>query len=374
MVEELEAIQEKKEVKEVQKKIIEVHEPVISAPATATKEELMNLLRLVAPGTNIRTALEGIVKIGKGALLVVENEYTDEIQDGGFKLNCRFTPQRLMELSKMDGAITLSRDMKKIMSCNVLLTPNSKISTSETGTRHKAAERTAKMTGTLVIAVSERKNEINIYYKNIKYHLKNSEEVMRKTQFTLHMLEKQRELFDSNLKRLTEYELQNHPNLEQVCKVIQNGEQMRRMFESLEQNVIELGNEGKTIKSRLREIMKNVGDELMLVIKDYTKLNARKTQNLLDALTFEEILDDINILTALAQKEASAPESIKGWRILSKTGITEQESSLLIRELGNLQNILKESDERYEQIVGAEKMRIFARAATKLRNDAKIEG
>jgi diadenylate cyclase len=279
-----------------------------------------------------------------------------------------------MELSKMDGAITLSRDMKKIMSCNVLLTPNSKISTSETGTRHKAAERTAKMTGTLVIAVSERKNEINIYYKNIKYHLKNSEEVMRKTQFTLHMLEKQRELFDSNLKRLTEYELQNHPNLEQVCKVIQNGEQMRRMFESLEQNVIELGNEGKTIKSRLREIMKNVGDELMLVIKDYTKLNTRKTQNLLDALTFEEILDDINILTALAQKEANAPESIKGWRILSKTGITEQESSLLIRELGNLQNILKESDERYEQIVGAEKMRIFARAATKLRNDAKIEG
>lgn len=355
------------EKKEVQKKIIEVHDAEKSAQAT--KDEFMSILRLVAPGTNMRTALDGIVKIGKGALIVVENEFTNEILDGGFKLNCRFTPQRLMELSKMDGAMTLSSDMKKIMSCNVLLTPDSKISTGETGTRHKAGERTAKMTGTLVIAVSERKNEINLYYKNIKYHLKNTEDVLRKTQFTLHMLEKQRESFDSNIEKLTEFELQNNPKLEQVCKVIQNGEQMRRMLESLEQNVIELGNEGKAIKSRLKEIMKNADEEVSLVIKDYTKLNTRKTQNLLDSLTYEEILDDETILTTLAQKEATTPESIKGWRILSKTGITEQESSLLLKELGNLHAVLSESEEKYKQILGEEKAQGFIRMARKLKNN-----
>ena len=136
----LEDIEEKKEV---QKKIIELPQAVNGEKAS--EEEFLNILRLVAPGTNLRTALEGIVKIGKGALIVVENEMTGEIRDGGFKLNCRFTPQKLMELSKMDGAMILSKDMKKIMYCNVLLTPDNKIPTNETGTRHKAAERSAKI-------------------------------------------------------------------------------------------------------------------------------------------------------------------------------------------------------------------------------------
>src|SRR5262245_20554367 len=86
--------------KEVQKRIIEL--PDIQSTGKATEDEFMNILRLVSPGTNLRTALEGIVKIGKGALIVVENGFTDSIVDGGFKLNCRFTPQKLMELSKMD--------------------------------------------------------------------------------------------------------------------------------------------------------------------------------------------------------------------------------------------------------------------------------
>jgi diadenylate cyclase len=67
--------------------------------------------------------------------------------DGGFKINSKFTPQKLIELAKMDGAIILSEDAKKIEYSNALLTPDSKIRSSETGTRHKAAERTAKQIG-----------------------------------------------------------------------------------------------------------------------------------------------------------------------------------------------------------------------------------
>lgn len=146
-----------------------------------TEEEFFNMLRIIAPGTNLRTGLNGALKAGKGALIAIENEKVTPLIDGGFRINARFTPQRLIELTKMDGAIILSKDMKKINYANVLLTPDNKIKSLETGTRHKAAERTAKQTGTLVIAISERKHEINLYYRKIKYPIVSTDELLRKT-------------------------------------------------------------------------------------------------------------------------------------------------------------------------------------------------
>ena len=106
-----------------------------------TEEEFYSILKLVSPGTNLRKALDGIVSSGNGALIVIEKPALANIIDGGFKVNCKFGYQKLIELSKMDGAIVLSNDLKKINYANVLLTASSKIKTSETGTRHKAAER-----------------------------------------------------------------------------------------------------------------------------------------------------------------------------------------------------------------------------------------
>ena len=57
----------------------------------------------------------------------------------------------------MDGAIVLSKDLKKILLANTQIIPSSKISTEETGTRHRTAERTAKQTGELVISISQRR-------------------------------------------------------------------------------------------------------------------------------------------------------------------------------------------------------------------------
>lgn len=351
--------------KEIQKTIIDIPLP----ETKSSDEEFTAILRSVAPGTNIRTALEGIVKIGKGALIVVENEFTDGITDGGFKLNCRFTPQKLMELSKMDGALILSKDMKKIMYANAMMTPDSGIPTTETGTRHRAAERTAKMTGTLTIAVSERKNEIHLYYKDIKYPLKDSSEVLRKTQFTLQLLEKQRELFDHHIAKLNELELRNEQHLTHTCKVIQKGESMQRMLKAIEKNLIELGNEATATKARIKELMLGVKEETDLVIKDYTKLNTRKSKNLLEALSYDELLDIENILTALAQKETNVLESIKGWRLLAKTNISEQEASLILRELNALHAIIKAEETMFAQILGPEKANIFAKTLKRLKSE-----
>ena len=63
---------------------------------------------------------------------------------GGFLLDAEFTPQRLSELAKMDGAIILASDTSRVARANVHLVPDPNVPTSETGTRHRTAERVAR--------------------------------------------------------------------------------------------------------------------------------------------------------------------------------------------------------------------------------------
>ena len=323
------------EKKERQTTIVE-----IKNNESATKEEFLNILKLVAPGTSLRTGIDGIVDAKKGGLIVIENDFVNNILEGGFKINARYTPQKLIELAKMDGAIVISRDLKRIVYVNIMLVPDSKIPSQETGTRHKSAERTAKMTGTLAIAISERKNQINLYYKDLKYHLKDKSEILRRTTETLQVLEKQRELFDTNVEKLNALEIKNDLNIIQASKVIQRGKVMQKILESQERTLIELGNEAGVLKSRIKELIKGVDKETDLVIKEYTKLNLKKSNNLLENLSYEELLDNENIILALAQDENNNIELIKGWRLLSKTNLSEKEVATLIKEIGDLPKIL----------------------------------
>jgi diadenylate cyclase len=330
---------------EIQENIIKTEEDKV------TEEDFLSVLKTVAPGTNLRTAIDGALSTGKGALIVIENDKLLSIMDGGFRINTRFTPQKLIELTKMDGAIILSKDMKKINFANVLLTPDSKIKTFETGTRHKAAERTAKQIKNLTIAISERKNQITLYYKNQRYHLRQAEELLRKANENIQLLENQRELFDNHVERLNKSETQNYFNLNLAINLIQKGELIQKIAEDLKQYVVELGREGTLLKIRLREIKGGVERENDLIIKDYTKLDLKKSKVLLKTLTYEEILDDENILSALAYENQTRSDPIKGWRLLSKTSLQEQEIAQIIKETGDVEKILLEGESRFAEIL-----------------------
>lgn len=342
--------------KEVQGTIIPVQQ---NGNGKVNEDEFFSILKMVAPGTNLRASLDGILKIGKGALIAVENNALAPILDGGFRVNCRFTPQRLMELTKMDGAITLSKDLKRISQANVLLTPDSKIKSSETGTRHKAAERTAKQTGGLVIAISERKNEINLFYKNLKYNLKNTPDILRRANEHIQLLEKQRELFDTHIEKLNALELRNHPNLNQALAVIQKGKLIQKISDDLKRYVIELGSEGILLKTRLKELIVGVEKETNLVIKDYTKLDTKKSRVLLDSLSYDEILDSNNILSALAFESNTKLVPIKGWRILSKTSLQEAEVAKIIKQAGSLGKAVHSNPSEYSSLLGEDKISLF---------------
>ena len=343
-----------KEVKEIQDTIIPLQNN-----NKVSEEEFFSVLKLVAPGTAFRTGLDGILKAGKGAIIAIENDNLPQLIDGGFRVSCRFTPQRLIELSKMDGAMILSKDMKRIMHANVMLAPDNKIKSSETGTRHKAAERTAKHALGLVIAISERRHEISVFYKNMKYHLKNTEQILRKANEHIQLIEKQRELFDKNMDKLTKLELRNYPSLHQAVIVLQKGKMIQKISDDIKKYIVELGNEGTLLKTRLKEIIAGVDKEVNLVIKDYTRLDIKKSKTLLDTLTYDEILESDNMLRVLAYEKAIQLNPIKGWRILAKTTLQEHDIALIIKQSGSLGKAIHGKEVDYNAILGEEKAHMF---------------
>src|ERR1700756_3012640 len=118
----------------------------------------------LAPGTALRDGLERILRGRTGALIVLGyDDSVEAICDGGFELDVEFAPTRLRELSKMDGAVVLSTDGKRIVRATVQLVPDPSIDTAESGTRHKAAQRTAVQTGYPVVSVSQSMSIVSVY-------------------------------------------------------------------------------------------------------------------------------------------------------------------------------------------------------------------
>lgn len=307
-----------------------------------TEDEFLNVLKFVAPGTSLRSAIDGALKSGKGALIVVENDNLPSVIDGGFRINTKFTPQKLVELTKMDGAIILSGDLKKINYANVLLTPDSKIVTKETGTRHKAAERTARQIKTLAIAISERRKEITLYYRSKKYRLIETGELLRKANENIQIIETQREIFDHNLEKLTRLELGDYFNLKLAINVIQRGMFVHKISEELKRFCIELGKEGMLIKVRLKEITFGVEKETDLILKDYTRDNFKKTKDLIKELDYDDILDDDVLCNILFYENVNSSGSFRGWRILSKTSLSDAEIADILKKSEKFSELLDE--------------------------------
>jgi len=322
------------EKKEIQIRLVENKEEL-------KKEEITDILKIISPGTLLRNAIEGIQKAKTGGLIVAYNDFVENLFEGGFKINTRFTPQRLIELSKMDGAIILSKDLKKILYVNVLLIPDNSISSNETGTRHKAAERTAKQANTVVIAISQRRDEIVLFYKNLKYTIRDTNDIIRRATGILQILEKHRDIFENNGDELDEEELKKKPRLITPLLLIQRGIMILKISETLKGYIIELGVEGTIVKSRLKELLYRVEKEVDEVIKDYSKLGLSKSKKILSLLSYDELLEIENIRQCLGLSEESEYILPKGHRILEKTGISERDMGILIKHFKNLKSILE---------------------------------
>ncbi|MBD3252693.1 DNA integrity scanning protein DisA [Candidatus Pacearchaeota archaeon] len=315
-----------------------------------TKLSKLDILKKISSGTGLREALNNIVNSSKGALIVVSNQNAGNVFEGGFRINSKFTSKRLEELAKMDGAIILSEDFKKILFANTLLVPNRSYSTIETGTRHQAAERTAKQIGGMVIAVSERKGSITIYYRNSRYVLQKPEELLRRATETLQILEKQREVFDELILNLNLLELNNLVSVADVCTLLERIEMIRKMKDIINEYIIELGRDGLIVRMRMREITQGIENIRDLIFKDYLP-KSKKVEQFFDSLSFDKLLDLKNIANNLFRRSLETLIVPKGYRILSKTSLNKDEIESLIRHFKNLDSILNGDEENLKKVI-----------------------
>lgn len=239
------------------------------------EQELTEKIKLLSPGTKLRKALDDIIHAQLGALIVFIDEeefprYSNILQ-AGFRIECAFSPERLYELSKMDGAIVMDKNASKILAANVHIVPDPGIPTSETGTRHRTAERLARQLGVMVVAISKRRNVVTLYYKDKKYVFGDINFVLTKVGQTINALERFRESFDRDLELLDKLEIDGSVPLDSVCEILIRGIEIKSISSSIELNIIELGVEGRLSQLRLREVLKDLEELLTLVIMDYSK-------------------------------------------------------------------------------------------------------
>ena len=203
-------------------------------------DSTQELLRLIAPGTPIRDGIENILRAKTGALLLItdNNDVIKEIVDGGFTINEDYTSSKLYELAKMDGAIILSGDLKKILFANAQLIPSREIETRETGTRHRTAQRIAKQTDAIVIAISQRRNLITIYKKDIKYVLQESSVILERANQAIQTLEKYVNVLERVINNLNILEFQDLTTVFDVVTAIQRTEMVMRIVEEIKRYIL----------------------------------------------------------------------------------------------------------------------------------------
>ncbi|WP_413376930.1 DNA integrity scanning diadenylate cyclase DisA [Alkalihalobacillus sp. 1P02AB] len=322
---------------------------------------IQGVLRLVAPGTALRAGIDNVLRANTGGLIVLGyNNEMMNIVDGGFFINCDFSPAYLYELAKMDGAIILNEDGTRILYANTQLVPNNGIESNETGIRHRTAERVAKQTGNLVISISQRRNVITLYQGENRYSLKDIGVILTKANQAVQTLEKYKVVLDQGITNLGALEFEQLVTFQEVIQVIHRVQMVLRIKREIINYVNELGDEGRLITMQLNELVSNIEKEAIYLLKDYVKEKKTDVYDTLRELTkveSPELLDDNEIVKTLGysrmanvQEQSVMP---RGYRILHRiprlpTLIIEN----LIDKYGDLANIMFASIDELDEVEG----------------------
>ncbi len=229
-----------------------------------------DILALVAPGCPLRDGLDRILRAKRGGLVVIgDGPDVLSICSGGFLLDSEFSPQRLSELAKMDGAIILAADASRIGRANVHLMPEASIPTTETGTRHRTAERVARSINVPVLSVSAAMSVIAVYRNDQKHTIQPIGWLHDRTDQALATMQRFRSRFDVALNNLSMLEVEDTVSVGDVVAVVQAAEMVLRIAEEVDGYLVELGDDGRLVGLQSAELVDGVARDLHLVVRDY---------------------------------------------------------------------------------------------------------
>ena len=317
--------------------------------------ELTQLL----PGEPLRIGVDLIADKKTGALIVIgSSAKLDKISSGGIELiNCEYSPEMLSELAKMDGAIIVDELVTKILKANVHLNPSDTLNTSQTGTRHRTAERTAEETSLTVITVSEESSLVKVFTNSDTTELEEPSVILGRVNESLQSVDRMRRRFDDAVTELGELEIENSLSNQQVLEVIQRGELLTRLAKQVRSEALRLGGEAGLVLIQIDSLESGVTNTLNLVLKDH--LPAKKYRNIAKAIdeisrqSYEE-LNDINYLgSVLGKLPLDDLSTSKGYRVLARLpNLPENLHDSIIQKFKTLPKLLSASPEKLYEIEG----------------------
>lgn len=326
---------------------------------------MKEILQLIAPGTPIREGIDNVLRANTGGLIVFGCiESMKSIVDGGFKIHCTFSPSYLYELAKMDGAIILNEKGNKILIANAQLAPDPSIPSTETGMRHRTAERVAKQTKALVIAISQRRNVITLYQGNFRYALREIAVILTKANQAIQTLEKYKTVFEQSMANLGILEFEEMVTYNDIIKVIRRFEMVLRIKNELLTYLSELGTEGRLIRLQMKELLTDMEGEAALIIKDYAVIkdvDPFSVISQLQELSYGEMLEDTAVLRLLGYNGYVHLDEFKcprGYRMLNKiTRLPPIIIDNLVEQFKELRHVIAASVAELDDVEGIGEVR-----------------
>jgi diadenylate cyclase len=327
------------------------------------RDAALDVLRSLAPGTPLRRAVELILSQDSGALIVLG--YGPDIEalcSGGFHLEgAVFSPARLAELAKMDGAVILDAGAEVIHRANVHLIPDSSIPTLETGTRHRTAERVAVQTGRPTVVVSQGRSMVTVYTRSGKHELRSPTALLEQANQNLLTLERFRWRLNEVEGRLTQLEVDDIVTCRDVVQMLQRAALVRHIARDLEHYIVELGGEGQLIRVQLEDLVTGVEEAAEQVYGDYARSfppEHPQPLDLLGSLSTEHLGDPGRVTSLLDLGPLDARVLPRGYRVLNRVPrLPEGVKSALVEHFGDLQRLLHASASDLDQVEGVGRTR-----------------
>jgi diadenylate cyclase len=277
----------------------------------------------------------------------------------------------------MDGALILAADVARVARGNVHLVPDPNIPTSETGTRHRTAERVARSIQVPVVSVSEDQQVIAVYMGDEKHPLEPIPRLLNRANQALSTLERYKNRLDAVAGSLSALEIEDLVTLRDVVTVLQRTEMVRRIAEEVDGYIVELGVDGRLVRLQLEELMGGVEDDRRLVIKDYFQetrdWHLDEALSALSELGTDDLLD-LKVVAAALHLPSSGADldnnlTARGFRLLAKVPrLPESVVESIVERFGTLQKIMRASIDDLDDVkdVGGTRARAIKEGLSRL--------
>jgi len=311
------------------------------------------------PGEPLRKGVDLIADKKSGGLIVIgSSNKLEKISSGGINLkNCSYTPEMLSELAKMDGAVIVDENVSTILKANVHLNPSDNLQTSETGTRHRTAERVSAETNLKVIAVSEESSAIKVFHNMKVIELEEPAMILGRVNESLQSVDRMRRRFDEVLLQLGELEMEDTITNQQVLTVIQRGELLIRLANQVKNEAENLGEEAGIVMIQIESLESGVEYTLSLVLKDHLPSkkyrNIKKAKSEISNMTYEELNTISHLGAILMMQPLDEISTPRGYRVLARLpGLPDNLHDPLIKKFKTLPKLLGAPTDKLFQVDG----------------------